>query len=283
MTTLNQYEAQVADVLHDPGNQIYSLAQLDSYINEARTQVVMDTGCLRSLQVAYVTAGQEAYTFGQVTGGVVLTPGSGYVSPSVSFSGGGGGSGVAASLTQSGGAVNAINFSSFGSGYSTAPTALVTDGGPGANATVAVGVVNVNTYDILGVSIFWGSERYSLLWMPFSAFSARLRLWLSSAYQQRPSVWAVYGHTQFYLGPPPDQSYTIELDTIVLPIALADYVTSDPIPVVMQTPIKFYAAHLAKLNNQAFGEAETLLQIYRRRVGECEAAYTRRIPNPYEA
>lgn len=282
MTTLNQYEAQVADVLHDPGNQLYSLSQLDGYVNEARTQVVMDTGCLRSLQLAYATAGQESYTFGQVAGGIITAPGSGYTSPAVSFSGGGG-SGVAASLTQAGGAVNALNFSSFGGGYSTAPAALVTDGGPGVNAQVAVGVVNVNTYDILGISIFWGSERYALLWQPFSAFSARLRLWLSSAYQQRPAVWAVYGHTQFYLGPPPDQSYPIELDTVILPSALTDYTTTDPIPVVMQTPIKFYAAHLAKLNNQAYGEAETLLQIYRRRVSECEAAYTRRIPNPYEA
>ncbi len=283
MTTLNQYEVQVADVLHNPSNTIWTVAQLDSYINEARVQLVMDTGCLRSLQTAYLTAGQEAYTFGQVTGGVILTPGSGYTNPSVAFSGGGGGSGVAASLTQSGGAVNTLSFSSFGSGYSTAPTALVSDTGAGTNATVGVGVVNVNTYDILSISVFWGAERYALLWQPFSAFSAKLRLWMSSAYQQRPVMWAVYGHTQFYVGPPPDQSYAFELDTVILPTALTDYTTADPIPIVMQSPIKFYAAYLAKLNNQAFGEAESHLQTYRRRVQECESAYTRRIPNPYEA
>jgi hypothetical protein len=281
VTTLNQYEVQVADLLHDPNQQLWSLSQLDLYINEARRQVVMDTGCLRSLQTAYLTAGVESYTFGQVTGGVIATPGTGYVNPSVSFAGGGG-SGVAASLTQSGGAVNAINFSAFGSGYSTAPVATVTDGGPGVNAAVTVGVVNVNTYDILGVSIIWGAERYALLWRPFSDFSAKLRVWLSTAYQRQPAMWAVYGNTQFFVGPPPDQSYQVELDTIILPTALADYLTADPIPVVMQDPVKFYAAHLAKLNNQAYGEAEMLLAAYQRRVRECEAAYTRRIPNPYE-
>lgn len=283
MTTLNQYEAQVADLLHDPSNVIWSLAQLDSYINEARAQVAMDTGCLRSLQTSYLTQGQESYTFGQVTGGVILTPGSGYVTPGVSFTGGGG-SGVSAYLTQVGGAVNAINFTSFGSGYTAAPAASVNTGtNGGSGATVAVGVVNVNTYDVLGISIFWGTERYALLWQPFSAFSARMRLWQSQSYQQRPAMWAVYGHTQFFLGPPPDQSYMVELDTVILPTALADYVTNDPIPPVMQTPIKFYAAHLAKLNNQSYGEAEMHLQRYRQRVSECEAAYTRRIPNPYEA
>lgn len=282
MTILSQYEVQVADLLHDPNQQIWSIAQLDLYINEARRQVVMDTGCLRSLQTAYLTAGQEAYTFGQVTGGIVTAAGSGYTNPSVAFSGGGG-SGVAASLAQSGGAVNAINFTAFGSGYSTAPTAVVTDAGPGVNAKVTVGVVNVNTYDILGISVFDGNERIAMLWQPFSVFSARLRLWTTSAYQRRPIMWAVYGNAQFYVGPPPDKSYQFELDTIVLPTALSDYTTADPIPTVMQDPIKFYAAHLAKLNNQAYGEAEMLLSAYQRRVRECEAAYTRRIPNPYEA
>ena len=281
MTTLNQYEVQVADLLHDPGQQIWSIAQLDLYINEGRRQVVMDTGCLRTLQTSYLTAGQEAYSFGQVMGGIITAPGSGYANPSVSFAGGGG-SGVAATVVQSGGAVNAINFTAFGSGYTSAPVATITDAGPGVGAAATVGVVNVNTYDILGISIVWGSERYALLWRPLSDFSAKLRVWLSSAYQRQPAIWAVYGNTQFFVGPPPDQSYPTELDTIILPTALADSVTADPIPPVMQDPIKFYAAHLAKFNNQAYGEAETLLTAYRRRMLECEAAYTRRIPNPYE-
>jgi hypothetical protein len=281
MTTLNQYEVQVADLLHDPNQRIWSLTQLDLYINEARRQVVMDTGCLRSLQVAYLTAGQEVYTFGQVTGAVITNGGSNYANPSVTFSGGGG-SGVAASLAQSGGAVNAITFTSFGSGYTSAPTANVTDTGAGANAQITVGVVNANTYDVLGVHVIWGSERYSLLWRPFSEFSARMRLWTSQAWQRQPAMWAVYGNTAFYVGPPPDQSYQIEIDSVILPTSLTDYTTADPIPVVMQDPVKFYAAHLAKYNSQSYGEAEMMLQAYQRRVRECAGAYTRRIPNPYE-
>jgi hypothetical protein len=46
-------------------NVIWSTAQLDRYINEARRQLVMDTGCLRSLQTVYFTQGVESYPFGR--------------------------------------------------------------------------------------------------------------------------------------------------------------------------------------------------------------------------
>ena len=282
MTLLSTYEAQVADLLHDPNNNIWSLSQLDGYINEARRQIVMDTGCLRTLQTAYLTAGQESYTFGQVTGAVINVPGANYASPSVSFAGGGG-SGVAATLGQSGGAVNAITFSSFGGGYTSAPVATVTDTGPGTGCQILTGVISVYTYDVLGINVIWGSERYALWWQPFSILSANRRVWLAQSYQRQPEVWAVYGNNALYIAPPPDQSYAVEFDSIILPVPLADYVTNDPIPTVMQDPIKFYAAHLAKLNYQAYGEAEMLLETYRRRMLECAGSYTRRLPNPYEA
>lgn len=280
MALLTDYETQVADLLHDPSHVVWSVTQLDRYINEARRQTVRDSGCLRKLQTAYLSPGQESYTFGQVTGAVISAGGTSYTNPSVTFTGGGG-SGVAATVAQSGGAVNAITFSSFGSGYTSAPTANITDTGAGNGAQIALGVVDVNTYDVLGISVVWGSERYALLWQPFSAFSARLRGWLSTSYQRQPVMWAVYGNTQFYVGPPPDQPYPFELDTIILPTDLAGS-AADPIPPIMQDPIKFYAAHLAKFNMQAYGEAEMLKQAYQRTVLECDAAYTRRVPNPYE-
>ena len=281
MTTLADYEFQVLDLLHDPQNTKWSLQQIDRYINEARRALVRDTGCLRSLQQSYLTQGVEQYTFGQVAGAVVLTPGSGYTFPAVSFSGGGG-SGVAASLAQTGGAVNTITFSNFGSGYTSAPTATVSDGGPGTGATIGVGVVNVNTFDILGIHLYFGTQRYSLDWMPFSRFSARLRLWTAQSYQRQCAAWAIYGENTFFVGPPPDQSYQIEIDSIVLPTTLADYTTTDPIPIVYQDPIKFYAAHLAKFNDESYGESEQFLNQYNTKVREWVASYTRRIPSQYK-
>ena len=280
MTILSDYETQVADLLHDPNQQIWTTAQLDRYINEARRRLVMDTGCLRTLQTAYLTAGQECYTFGQVTGAVINAAGSGYTSPVVSFSGGGG-TGVAATVTQSGGAVNTLTFSSFGSGYTSAPTATVTDGGPGVGCQVFTGVLSVNTYDVLGVHLIWGSMRYSLRWLEFSKFSALRRLWLATGNQRQPDTWAVYGNAKLYVAFPPDQSYAVEFDSVVLPTPLTDYVATDPIPVMLQDPIKFYAAFLAKYNQQAYGEAEMQKAAYRQNMLEVDAAYTRRIPDPY--
>jgi hypothetical protein len=281
VTTLNNYEFQVADQLHDPLNTKWTLAQLDGYINEARRQLVMDTGCLRSLQQGFVTAGVEQYTFGQVTGGVIVAGGSGYTGPSVAFSGGGG-SGVAATLTQSSGAVNTIAFTSSGSGYSSVPSNIVSDVGPGVGAQLSFGILNVNTYDVLDVHLIWGTERYSLRWLPFRQFSAWYRPFTAAAFQRQPVCWAVYGDTSIFLGPTPDQSYAVEFDTIILPTDLPDYVTIDPIPPVAQDPIKFYAAYLAKNNVQSYGEAENFLSQYRRRLLEVTSVYTGRIVDPYE-
>jgi hypothetical protein len=282
MTLLSTYEVQVADLLHDLNNTKWTIPQLDRYINEARRKLVKDTGCLRTLQQAFVTQAQEAYTFGQITGGVINAGGANYTAPTIAFSGGGGGSGVAATLGVSGGAVNAINFTNFGSGYTSVPSYLITDA-TGSGASLSFGILSANTFDILNTSIVWGSQRYSLEWRAFRILSALMRQWLAASYTRQPVMWATYGQSQTYLGPPPDQSYPVEWDTIILPTDLADYVTNDPIPIVMQDSIKFYAAHTAKFNSQSFGEAESFLGQYRNKMLEDCAAYTGRIPNIYAA
>ena len=279
MTTLGVYEQQVSDLLHDPNNTTWTVSQLDAYINEARRKLVMDTGCLRSLQPSQITTGVEQYTFGQVTGAAIITGGTGYTgTPTIAFSGGGG-SGVAATLTASNGAVNTITFTSFGSGYTSAPSYVIT--GTGTGATLAIGALNVNTYDVLGVSVLWGTQRYALQYRAFSIFSAMLRQWTSTTYQRQPVAWTTYGDTSIFIGPPPDQTYAVEFDTIILPTGLGDYATNDPIPIVAQDPIKFYAAYLAKFNNQSYGEGEMLMEQYMKRMLEVSAAYTRRLPDVY--
>lgn len=282
VATSGTYEFQVTDLLHDPTFTRWSQAQIDTYINTARKQVVMDTGCLRSLQVAYLTSGVEQYFFGSVTGGIITATGSGYVNPSVNFSGGGG-TGAAATVTQSGGAVNTITFTNFGSGYTSAPTASITDGGPGVGATAAVGVINVNTFDVLAINPLWGTQRYQLQWFPFRAFTAQFRPWTAVSFQRQPVAWAVYGNASLFIGPTPDQSYQVEFDSVILPtpFAVADTTTNDAIPIMSQDPIQFYAAYLAKRNAQMFGEAESLLSDYRRRVAEVMASFTGRVPDPY--
>ncbi|HEX8782754.1 MAG TPA: hypothetical protein VF764_05250, partial [Steroidobacteraceae bacterium] len=192
ITTAGTYEFLVGDLLHDVTFNRWSQAQIDQYINTARKQLVMDTGCLRTLQQLYLTAGVEQYIFGQVTGAVITAGGSNYSGPSVVFTGGGG-TGAAATLTQSGGAVNSITFTSFGSGYTSLPTVTISDTGAGSGASIAVGILSFMTFDVLDIHPLWGTQRYSLDWYPWRNFSALFRQWTAASYQRQPVAWAVYG------------------------------------------------------------------------------------------
>jgi hypothetical protein len=280
-TTPGTYEWQVLDSLHDPNANRWSLPQIDFYVNQARKRLCMDTACLRILQPTFCTGGQEQYVFGQVGGASIASGGTGYTAPTVAFSGGGG-SGVAATLGVSGGAVNAITLTNFGSGYSSAPTATISDS-TGTGAAITTGVVSVASFDLLSINLLWGTERYTLDWKSFRIFSPSLRPFLAASYQRQPVAWALYGQTGFYLGPTPDQTYGIEADTAILPIPFAtgDTTTVDAISSANQDPIAYYACHLAKFNAQNYGEAEQWMGKYTERLTSVIASYTGRIPSVY--
>lgn len=279
MTTLSNYEVQVADLLHDPNNQTWTLVQLDRYINEARRQLVADTGCLRTLQASYLTVGQEAYTYGQVTGAAISGTMTGYLAgDTVAFSGGGG-TGVAATLTVASGAVTAITFTNFGSGYTSAPTAAITTAG-GTGAVITVGILSSNTLDVIRGNITWGSTKATMKWAAFTQFSSIYRQQVGM--QGRPFIWSDYGANQVYVAPIPDQTYPIEWDSVVSPADLSGS-TTDPIIVNYQTPIKYYAAAMAKYFDQSYGEGAVFRQRYEdsvlRTLGQ---VVTSRIPDVYQ-
>jgi hypothetical protein len=279
VTTLSNYEVQVSDLLHDPNNKTWTLVQLDRYINEARRQLVADTGCLRTLQSSYITVGQEAYTYGQVCGAAISGTMTGYLTgDTVSFSGGGG-TGVAATLTVASGAVTAITFTNFGSGYTSAPTASITTAG-GAGAVITVGIISVNTLDVIRVAVTWGGLKATMKWAPFSTFSAMYRQ--SVGMQGRPFVWSDYGANQIYIALVPDQTYPVEFDSVVSPADLSGS-TVDPIIVNYQSPIKYYAAALAKYFDQSYGEGAVFQRRYEdsvlRTLGQ---VVTSRIPDVYQ-
>jgi hypothetical protein len=287
MTTLGPvtdpttYEWAVCDLLHDQFVR-WTQPQIDTYINAARAKMVKDTGCLRTLQTAYLTQAREQYVFGQVTGCSIVAGGSGYSAPTVTFAGGGG-VGAAATLAVTNGAITAINFSSYGANYTSAPIPTIV--GAGSGAQLQVGVISVLTYDILAISNFWGTQRYGLEWAPFRLFSARFRPFLSSAYQQQPGFWSAYGDNSFFIAPTPDQTYMVEVDSVILPtpFAVGDTTTIDTIPVLRQDPVSYYAAYLAKLNSRNFGEAQSFLEQYRVKTQENQATYVGRIPDVYQS
>lgn len=284
MTTLSDYETQVAgDLLHDPTFVVWSQATIDRFINQARRRLVKDTGCLRAIQAIWLTPAQDTYVYGQVTGASVTAGGTGYTTaPTVSFAGGGG-TGVAATAVVSGGAVTAILFTAFGSGYTSAPTVTLTGGG-GTGAAVSASVLTLNTYDTMGFSVFWGAQRFDLGWMTYERLTAFFRPWVTSSYQRLPVKWATFGNQRVVVGYPPDQNYAAELDTVVLPTDLVLGTDVDAIPLAAQDPIQFFAAHLAKFNQQAYGEAAMFKKMYMDFLRDNETALLGfRYPDPYAA
>jgi hypothetical protein len=72
----------------------------------------------------------------QILSVLVTNGGSGYVTPTAGFSGGGG-SGAAATVQETGGVITSVTVTNVGSGYTSAPTCTIT-GAPGVNATTTV-------------------------------------------------------------------------------------------------------------------------------------------------
>lgn len=137
-----------------------------------------------------------------------------------------------------------------------------------------------NTFDVLNINLYWGNTRIPLRYLPWTQFNAELRFWQN--YVGRPIAFSVYGQTSYYISPVPQQDYAIELDTVVLPNVLVSNTTPEQIPISFTSPVAYYACHIAKFKEQAFGESEIFRQQYLQKMQNVIAtAYTRRIPNPY--
>ena len=137
-----------------------------------------------------------------------------------------------------------------------------------------------NTLDIINLNLIWGNTRIALQYMAFTDFNSRLRYYQN--YIGRPIAYSMYGQTSIYLGPVPDQTYTIELDTIVLPTALTTASPTETLPAPYTSPVAFYACYKAKHKEQAFGESEIFRQEYINQVrAVLSSVFTRRMTTPY--
>lgn len=110
MGALNTYILQVRRLLHDATGQFYTDSDLTDYINEARSVVAMDSGCVRQLNVLSISPQRETYALnGTLLQCVMTNNGTGYTTlPTVNFSGGTGtGAAAQAGLGVVSAAVNA--------------------------------------------------------------------------------------------------------------------------------------------------------------------------------
>lgn len=146
--------------------------------------------------------------------------------------------------------------------------------------TFLPGTVGPSLVDILGISIWWGTMRIKLTYLPYTQFDANFRRW--STYQGRPVSFTRMGANNVVIGPPADQAYQTDWDVAVIPQALVSDSTTEQLPVPFQESVQYYAAYKAKWQEQAMGEAQIFLKQYAQNLAWCLRGFmTRVIPNPY--
>lgn len=279
---LTGYVTQVQRLLHDSNAQFWSVSELTDYINSARIRTVRDTGCYRQIQNIYLSTGVEVYNFGGVTGFNITNAGTGYTSaPTITIASSGvtGGVTATATATVSGGLITSISVVNTGTLYASNPIVTISGGGGTAGAATST-VINSSTIDCVNLTVYWGNSRNVLFYRDWSTFNAQARYYVN--YLGIPSVFSVYSYTSIYVAKIPDQVYRVDLDSVQQPPALVDNTTLEVIPIVMQDPIQYFAAHLAKIKAQKWDEAD---KFYARYISEIKlaigASFTRRLPNPY--
>lgn len=277
--TLQGYITEVRRLLHDANANFYTDQQLTDYINGARDRIVRDTGCLRTIQVAQApmtpVAGGKAPYFWSESG--TVTAGDYVVSNIFIYK----------ALTSGILDVNAPPYPNSNNNYP--PTTPFFNGtvelqyaGPSEILNYDCFPNGVQTLDVLNINLYWGNTRVPMRYLPWTQFNSELRFWQN--YIGRPIAFSIFGQSQVYISPVPDQVYTIELDTVVLPTALVNLTDTDNINSPYTSPVKFYAAYLAKYYEQSFGEAEIYKQEYTKQTqAVLVSTYTRRIPNPYSS
>jgi len=136
------------------------------------------------------------------------------------------------------------------------------------------------TIDILNINLYWGNSRVPLMYFPWTNFNAQLRYWQN--YTGRPAAFSMYGPKKIFIGPKPDQAYVMELDTVVEvdPLVTGSEVETLPNPFIEAVP--FYAAYIAKYQEQSYGEAEIFKNEYSKHIMEAlNGTFTRRLPTPF--
>ena len=261
MATLSSYLTEVQRLLHDANAVFWSTSELTDYINDARERVVRDTGCLRTLQITSTPLSNTGVVAIPWSNGLAVTAGEFIFSNIFIYQ-----------VTVSG--VLATDAAPYPTGTSTFPPST-----PFTNGTATLQYSSnceiislaalpngIQTLDVLNVTLYWGNSRIPLRYLPWSNFNAQLRYWQN--YVGRPICFSTYGQGQLYIAPVPDQSYAIEVDTVILPqpLSLNNPGATDVIVDPYTTPVAFYAAYKAKYKEQSYGEAEIYKQEYAKHV-----------------
>lgn len=136
------------------------------------------------------------------------------------------------------------------------------------------------TLDVLNINLIWGSSRVPLRWMDWTHFNAQLRIWQN--FYGMPRFFSMYGQDQFYLGQAPDQNYAVEIDSVISPLPLTTTAPNEQMLDPYTSPVKYYAAKMAKFEQQAYNDATRFEQLFLQDIRSVLMGIeTRRIASPY--
>jgi hypothetical protein len=282
--TLGGYITEVRRLLHDANGNFYTDTELTDYINGARDRLVRDTGCLRTVQISQTPL--KVRTTDTIGGATPANPSAwaantAYALNSFVFS-----NIFIYQVTQAGTSSSSPPaYPASGSNYPPSTQFLngtvgLTYVGNCENIFYASLPEGIQTLDVLNINLYWGNTRVPMRYMPWTQFNAELRFWQN--YIGRPISFTVYGQSQIFISPVPDQIYQLEIDTTILPEPLIAATDVDTINSPYTSPVTFYAAYKAKYKEQSFGEAEIFKQEYIKQAqAVLNSVFTRRIPDPY--
>jgi hypothetical protein len=157
---------------------------------------------------------------------------------------------------------------------------LISTGVEAYNVQTIDPVIGPLIVDVMNINVYWGQRRYPLFYYAWSEFTSKLRAYQN--FQQRPIAYTRVGATQIYFGPVPDQNYTSDWDVALNATPLTNNGQAENIPAPFIEPIKFWAAYLAKFQEQAMGEAAIFDKEYMKALMRAARSFqTRIIPNVY--
>lgn len=130
------------------------------------------------------------------------------------------------------------------------------------NTTAVAGVGGV--FNIKQITVTVGSGAQILHTRSFQWFN-QFFMGLTVPNSGQPAVWAQYAQGaagSIYLDPIPDNTYTLNLDTVCLPVNLVDDSTVEAIPYPWTDCVPFFAAYYAYLGAQRRGDADAMFKNY---------------------
>lgn len=119
----------------------------------------------------------------------------------------------------------------------------------------------------------WASTglRIPLRYFPYSVFSRSAIVMYN--YQGLPEMWSQVNPGLAYVARIPDIDYTVDFDLLLETTALAAVADEDTeIMSPFDECVKYYMAHLVKMKNQQFEEANYFLSLYEREKAVCNSS-----------